>query len=93
LTTPRPLPEFEFDERKSRINKLKHGIDFVEAQAIWLDEDIKRVMADHSAEPRFLTIGRIGSNYWTAVVTYRGDSVRSISVRRSRAKEVEAYGR
>ena len=23
----RPAPPFEFDERKSRINKLKHGID------------------------------------------------------------------
>jgi uncharacterized DUF497 family protein len=30
-------PQFEFDERKSRLNKLKHGIDFVEAQALWED--------------------------------------------------------
>lgn len=30
--------EFEFDERKSAANKAKHGIDFVEAQALWLDE-------------------------------------------------------
>ena len=35
-------PEFEFDERKSRLNKLKHGIDFVEAQALWLDEALRR---------------------------------------------------
>ncbi len=31
------LVEFEFDEAKSRANKSKHGIDFVEAQALWLD--------------------------------------------------------
>jgi uncharacterized DUF497 family protein len=29
---------FEFDEAKSRSNKAKHGIDFIEAQALWLDE-------------------------------------------------------
>ena len=28
---------FEFDEQKSRVNKAKHGIDFVEAQRLWLD--------------------------------------------------------
>jgi uncharacterized DUF497 family protein len=27
--------DFEFDPRKSEINKTKHGIDFVEAQALW----------------------------------------------------------
>lgn len=59
----RPLSEFEFDERKSRINKLKHGIDFVEAQALWLDEDVKRVRSDCRTERRFLVIGSIGSNY------------------------------
>jgi hypothetical protein len=30
--------EFDFDEKKSETNKAKHGIDFVEAQARWLDE-------------------------------------------------------
>lgn len=30
---------FEFDEAKSRHNKKKHGIDFVEAQALWSDAD------------------------------------------------------
>lgn len=27
--------KFEFDEAKSQSNKLKHGLDFVEAQAVW----------------------------------------------------------
>jgi uncharacterized DUF497 family protein len=30
--------EFEFDPEKSSANKAKHGIDFVEAQTLWLDE-------------------------------------------------------
>ena len=86
------LPPFEFDERKSRLNKLKHGIDFVEAQAVWLDEALTELRARSGIEPRFIVIGRIGGKHWTAVVTDRGDTVRLISVRRSRAKEVETYG-
>jgi len=30
-------PEFEFDPNKSQANKNKHGLDFVEAQVLWLD--------------------------------------------------------
>jgi uncharacterized DUF497 family protein len=86
------LPPFEFDERKSRINRLKHGIDFAEAQALWLDESLTELQARNSTEPRFIMIGRIDGKHWTAVVTYRGDAVRLISVCRSRAKEVEMYG-
>ena len=88
-----PLPPFEFDARKSRINKLKHGIDFVEAQALWVDDDLDQIAARHPREQRSLMIGRIGDKHWTAVVTRRGDRVRLISVRRSRAKEVERYER
>ncbi|PWN54835.1 hypothetical protein DEH80_15330 [Abyssibacter profundi] len=29
--------------------------------------------------------------HWSAVVTYRGDKIRIISVRRSRRQEVELY--
>jgi len=83
--------QFEFDERKSRANKAKHGIDFVEAQALWLDEDLLRVAARTADEPRFVVIGRIAGKHWSAVVTYRGEAIRLISVRRSRAREVEAY--
>ncbi len=32
--------EFEFDEEKSLANKEKHGIDFDEARALWLDAGI-----------------------------------------------------
>jgi len=38
-------PQFEFDERKSRINKLKHGIDFVEAQELYQDEALAEIAA------------------------------------------------
>jgi len=82
---------FEFDEAKSRANMAKHGIDFVEAQELWQDGDLLRIAARAGDEPRFVVIGLIGGKHWSAVVTYRGEAIRLISVRRSRPREVQAY--
>jgi uncharacterized DUF497 family protein len=70
-----------------------HGIDLAQAQALWLDEELDEFRVERAGEPRFTIVGRIGVNYWTAAVTYRGGSVRLSSVRRSRAKEVEEHER
>ena len=75
----------------SHANKSKHGIDFVEAQALWLDGNLLRFAARVGEEPRFVVIGFIGDKHWSAVITYRGETVRLISVRRSRSSEVQAY--
>ena len=82
---------FEFDEAKSQSNHSKHGIDFVEAQILWLDSDLLEIPAKTIDEPRFLMIGRIGDQHWSAVVTHRGENIRVISVRRSRVEEIELY--
>ena len=83
--------EFEFDRRKSRSNHKKHGIDFSDAQALWEDPDLIEIPARTTDEPRFLVVGRIGGEHWSAVVTYRDDRIRIISVRRSRKEEIELY--
>lgn len=82
---------FEFDPRKSAANEQKHGIDFVEAQKLWEDEDRIEIPARTDDEPRLLVIGRIGERHWSAVFTYRDDRIRIISVRRSRHEEVSIY--
>ena len=82
---------FEFDNDKSQANLEKHGIDFRDAQALWDDQDLLEVQAKTVDEPRYLVIGLIGSKHWSAVITYRRDKIRLISVRRSRNKEVELY--
>ena len=82
---------FEFDEAKSRANKAKHGIDFVEAQALWADEALVEAPARSDAEARFLVVGLIGDRHWSAFITYRGEAIRLISVRRSRSEEVAIY--
>ena len=83
--------QFEFDPEKSAKNKEKHGIDFIEAQALWDDPDLMEIPAKIEDEPRFLVIGKISSKHWSAIVTYRNYNIRIISVRRSRVEEVEFY--
>lgn len=82
---------FEFDPAKSAANKVKHGIDFVEAQAIWADPDRLEIPARSADEPRYQVIGRIEQTIWSAFVTYRDETIRIISVRRARSKEEAQY--
>ena len=82
---------FEFDEEKSQANLLKHGINFVDAQALWEDPRLLEIIAKTEDEPRYLMIGLINGKYWSAVITYRSTNIRLISVRRSRPEEVSLY--
>ena len=82
---------FEFDNDKSVSNKLKHGIDFIQAQTIWDDPDILEIPTKIIDEPRFLVIGCRDGKHWSAVITYSAEKIRIISVRRSRPEEVELY--
>jgi uncharacterized protein len=85
------MSDFEYDDDKSQANLEKHGIDFLDAQALWNDPDLLEIRAKSEDEPRFLVIGLIGQKHWSAVVTYRNGTIRLISVRRSRKREVELY--
>jgi uncharacterized DUF497 family protein len=82
---------FEFNKQKCNSNLSKHGIDFVQAQRLWDDPDVVEVQAKVSNEPRSLVIGRIAGKHWSAVITYRNENIRIISVRQSRDSEVALY--
>lgn len=82
---------FEFDDRKSLRNKQKHGIDFNQARALWDDPDLIEIPARTDDEPRYLVIGKITGRHWSGIITYRGDRIRIISVRRSRPEEIALY--
>ncbi len=82
---------FEFDPTKSKNNKKKHGIDFIEAQELWDDPELLEVPAKTTNEQRFLVIGKISVKHWSGIITYRGENIRIISVRRARDEEVELY--
>jgi len=83
---------FEWDAPKSSANKDKHGIDFETAKALWLDDNRIEIEAPHPVEERRIVIAHLHGKLWTAVYTVRGEStIRLISARRSRQKEVMLY--
>lgn len=82
---------FEFDSQKSKNNKIKHGINFYEAQELWEDPDLIEIPVKTSNEPRSLVIGKIAGKHWSGIITYRSEMIRIISVRRSRKEEIEIY--
>ena len=73
---------FEIDPAKSNRNKKKYGIDFLDAQALWDDPDFIEIPMTTTEETRFLVIGRISEKHWSAIITYRSERVRIISVPR-----------
>jgi len=82
---------FEFDPAKSARNKEKHGIDFVEAQALWLDENRLELPVRSDMESRSIVVGRTQQTTWAALVTCREETIRLISVRRARRRERDSY--
>jgi uncharacterized DUF497 family protein len=82
---------FEFDHEKSAVNKRKHGIDFIEAQDLWNDDDLLEIPAKTEDEKRFMMVGKIKEKIWSAIITYRNSKIRIISCRRAREEERELY--
>ncbi|MFH1067412.1 MAG: BrnT family toxin [bacterium] len=82
--------DFEYDFRKSGINKIKHGIDFKDAQRMW-EGEVVEMNSRREGELRKLVVGKIDGVYWTAITTRRGRNIRVISVRRARGDERSFY--
>lgn len=82
--------EFEFDAHKSQLNRLKHGIDFLQAQKIWEGPYVE-FKAKSEFENRFAVIGLIDDKLYTCIVTWRGQNIRIISCRRAREGEQKLY--
>ncbi len=83
--------KFDFHPAKSLANQQKHGIDFEEAQALWLDEDRIQIPARGDTEERYAMLAKKGGRIWAAFFTLRGETIRLISVRRARENEERAY--
>jgi len=86
--------EFEWDEKKSDINRKKHGVSFHEAATVFGDPlAITFPDPDHSSgEHRFLTFGYSRLNSLLVVVhTERHGKTRIISARRATRHERTIY--
>ena len=85
------MVDFEFDEVKSNSNLEKHGVDFNVAKLLWNDPDLIEIPVNTQDELRYIVIAMLNGKHWTGVITYRGQNIRIISVRRSRKGEVKVY--
>jgi uncharacterized DUF497 family protein len=89
---------FEWDPRKSRANRLKHGVTFEEAETVFLDDRALLIDdPDHSdSEDRFVLLG-LSAALRALVVChcYRhgGDVIRIISARKADPSERALYSR
>lgn len=82
----------EWDDRKNKINREKHGISFETAAHVF--DDINRIEyfdEAHSAdEDRYIVLGLVRKVLFV-VYTDRGDATRIISARKATAAETEVY--
>lgn len=87
---------FVWDEEKNKINVLKHGVSFQEAQTVFEDENALFIFdPDHSDnEDRFILM-EVSRELRLLVVCHcyreEGEQVRIISARKATKKETSSY--
>ena len=86
--------QFEWDDKKAKINKQKHGISFEEATTAFADE-LSITIDDplhNSEEDRFILIGK-SNLFKTLVVVHveRKETIRIISARKATKREQKFY--
>ena len=80
---------YEWDERKRMANLEKHGLDFYRAKRVYEAERKITIETtkEGGRERRFLDIAVLENSCVALVYTYRGESVRIISMRYAKRKE------
>lgn len=85
---------FEWDERKARANKKKHGVSFEIAATIFEDPNAVTIYDDSNSkdEDRYVTIGVSASGPMVVVChTDRRNRMRIISARKATTREKKQY--
>jgi uncharacterized protein len=65
-------------------------MDFVKAQALWNSTHVVLPARD-DREKRFMIIGTIDQQFWSAIITYGASAIRIISARKSTPREIATY--
>jgi hypothetical protein len=81
----------EFDPNKDAANTRKHGISLSRFSDM-TDRLVGPASGRSVGEPRWIVFGRIDDGVFAAVVTYRGENIRVISLRPASRKERTHYG-
>lgn len=83
----------EYDEAKSAANLRKHGLSFADFERF---DTVPTIIVDDRrdyGEERLWAVGRINGLGHVLTFTQRGPTIRLISLRRARDKEMRRYGR
>jgi uncharacterized protein len=85
--------KFEWDEAKRLSNIRKHGVDFNEAKAVFLDLDRLESLDDRYdyREERIIAVGSSGTRLLAVVYVERGNILRLISTRVATRDETDEY--
>ena len=85
---------FDWDPKKANSNQKKHGVSFIEAQTVFLDDNALLIDdPDHSQdEDRFILIG-FSYKFRVLVVCYseEQDAIKIISARKATRPEKKQY--
>lgn len=83
--------DFEWDEAKRLANLEKHGLDFMDVQAVFENRYVIVPSTYRGDESRSLAIGLLEGRFVTVVYTLRSETIRVISFRRARHAERQHY--
>ena len=83
--------EFEWGEAKRVSNIAKHGLDFVRIARLLGGRHVTKRTSEAHGEERLLLTGELDGRTVTAVVTWRGEKMRIISLRSARNDEKRRY--
>lgn len=84
--------KFTWDETKRKINLIKHGIDFVDAEAVFSGATFTFEDDRFSyGEQRFITVGMLIDTVVVIAHTEREEEVRIISMRKATKNEQKIY--
>lgn len=76
------MEHFEFDPKKSRLNKEQHGVDLQWAQCMWDETHVITPAKFVRGENRWLILAKVDDKCYPAVFTRRGEAIRLMSCHR-----------
>lgn len=85
--------QFQWDKKKAKSNKKKHGVSFQDATTLFNDPKLftKQDTRHDYGEDRFVSVGKSNIGALLAVHTPRGEETRLISARKPTRRERAWY--
>ncbi|KAF0117599.1 MAG: hypothetical protein FD128_229 [Hyphomonadaceae bacterium] len=86
--------EIEFDPKKNEMNVRKHGISLGDFALMNFEKSIATGDDRYEyGEPRFTIFAPISGRLYCAIITFRNENIRVISLRKANDREFDSYGK